>query len=534
MNKKTLFAGLLAVLLSACSLTSCKPNNIEMTTPSETTASSSSNQQENEAVTANEFADRLEAALNLETQFFIDMSFLQRYPDCDPFAGFFVELQGDTSKDVNPCFSYAIYTDSSEADLLLFYDEGYLYRKDAEEQYKYPLSWEKAWEGIPLHAFRLLFGEDWKTLFNGAEIKVWDDGDLSAFAEIPLADYLDNAKEYLKYFGGTNHEQMKATDDLSPIELQVSLDSNGRMKGYYIGIEMELPDERGGVRPVIYSVSTTFRKTKDNFTPELPDAEEREKYAESEPDISEISLSEFVRRFSLSDKMSEKAVYTKMTTTANAIYSINGSEFNVPLWDITQVDLSNPKKPQISVVEEMDLLGLIQKTEIYYKDETYYYALGNEKYSVSYPADQYLANVEATAKEKAEAGISTFFVTDAMLSHAILTVNPDQTVSAVMYFNGETQRENIFHNIKSIYNDDFSSMDGVQISDACVSVVLNRYNYMTSYSLEVTVSANTGSGLTSMRYFIQYQLEYSEQPREIVFPEDLNFENYPLIASEIS
>ena len=533
MNKKTVFSSILAVLLIACSLTSCNPSNTEMTTPSETTSSSSSNQMGNESMTANEFADRLEAALNFETRFFIDMSFMQRYPDCDPFAGFFVELQGDTSKDVNPCFSYAIYTDSSEADLLLFYDEGYLYRKDSEEQYKYPLSWEKAWDGIPFHAFRLLFGEEWKTVFNDAEIKVWDNGNLTAFMDIPLEDYLDNAKEYLKYFGGTNHEQMKDTDDLAPIELQVSLDSNGRMKGYYIGIEMELPDERGGVRPVIYSVSTTFRKTKDNFTPELPDAEEREKYVESEPDITEITLAEFVRRFSLSDQMSEKAVYTKMTTIANAIYSMSGMDFNVPLLNITQVDLSNPKKPNISVVEEMDLLGLLQKTEIYYKDEIYYYAISDKKYAISYPADEYLANVEATAKEKAEAGVVTFFVTDSMLSNAILTVNPDQTVNAVMYFDGNTQKDNILHNIKSVYNDDFGSASDVQISDACVSVTLDRYNYMTSYTLEVTVSANAGS-ITSMRYFIQYQLEYSEQQKEIVFPDDLNFENYPLLASEVS
>ncbi len=538
MNKKTAFACILAAMM-AFSLTSCKPNNTEMTTPSETTASSSSEQNGNESVIASEFADRLEAALNAETRLSIDFDINQKHIYSDSFAveaSFYAKLQGDMRQDGNPCFSYSIHTDSDEeAELLLFYDAGYLYRKDSEEQYKYPLDWEKAREGIPFHIFRSLFGNEWKDVFYGAQISQAEDGSITAVTEISLADYLENVKSYLKYFGGTHHEQMNDSDEnLAPIRLSVSLDKNGRMSSYSVEMTLETPDQHGVCYPVVYTVSATSHATAENFIVALPDVSEREKYVESEPDISEITLSEFVRRFSLSDQMSEKAVYTKMTTTATAIYSINGSEFKVPLSDITQIDLSDPKKPNVSVVEVMDLLGLIQKTEIYYKDEVYYYAIGNEKYSVAYPADQYLANVEAAAKEKAEAGISTFFVTDAMLSHAILTVNPDQTVSAVMYFNGETQKDNIFHNIKSIYNDDFSSMDGVQISDACVSVVLDRYNYMTSYCLEVTVSANTGNGITSMRYFIQYQLEYSEQPKEIVFPNDLDFENYPPLISDAS
>ena len=537
MNKKRVFACVLAAMMTACSLTSCKPNNTEMTTPSQTTASSSSDQKENESVNANEFTDLLEAALNTETRLSIDFDITQKHVHgaSAAIASFYAKLQGDIRSDGNPCFSYSIHTDSdTEPELLLFYDEGYLYRKDSEEQYKYPLDWESARAGIPFHVFRSLFGEEWKSVFEDADITVGDNGDLSAAVEIPLGDYLENAKLYLKHFGGTHHAQMKNTDELSPIRLLVSLDSKGRMKGYAIDIVMESPDEQGGFYPVIYTVAAISHETDDNFTVALPDAAEREKYAESEPDISEITLAEFVRRFALSDQMSEKAVYTKMATTATATYSFNGSEFTVPLSDITQIDLSNPKKPNVSVVEEMDLLGMLQKTEIYYKDEIYYYAIGGEKYSVAYPADQYLTNVEAAAKEKAEAGVSTFFVTDSMLSHAILTVHPDQTVRAVMYFQGETQKENIFYNIKSIYNDDFSGMDGVKISDACVSVVLDRYNHMTSYCLEVTVSANTTSGMTDMRYFIQYQLEYSEQPKEIIFPSDLDSLNYPPRVSEAS
>ena len=57
---------------------------------------------------------------------------------------------------------------------------------------------------------------------------------------------------------------------------------------------------------------------------------------------------------------------------------------------------------------------------------------------------------------------------------------------------------------------------------------------MTSYSLNVTVTADTGSGPTDMQYFIEYQLEYSEEKKEIVFPDNLNFENYPLINNVVN
>ena len=254
----------------------------------------------------------------------------------------------------------------------------------------------------------------------------------------------------------------------------------------------------------------------------------------SETEITEITMEEFAERFFLSDEMSSKAVYTKMMTNANAAYYLYGTKYDVPLTNVTQVDLSDPQKPKVSVVEEIDLLGTIQRTEIYYKDETYYCAIDDKKFSFSYPAEEYLKNVEASAKEKAEAGVSTFFLTEDMLSQASLTVNPDQSVTAVIYFDGESQRNHIFHNLNSVYNDDFRDTPNVKLSEACVTVTLDRYNYMTSYTLEVTVTSDTGSGTTDMAYFIEYQLEYSEEKKEIVFPDELNFENEPQINNVLN
>jgi hypothetical protein len=357
-----------------------------------------------------------------------------------------------------------------------------------------------------------------------------NDGKMTASVEVDLHDYLENAKKYLKFFGG-NHDQMTEFDPLSPISLSVTLDGNGRLCSYVLDMMMESFDNKGKIYPVDYNITAEWNEIPEDFSLSLPTESEREAYPESEPDISEITLIDFVRRFLLANENAEKAVYTKMTTLGNAIYHSGNTKFEVPYQNITQVDNSNPKKPHVSMVETLNFFGMLQHTEIYYKDEVYYYSIGNEKFSVSYPAEEYLANMEASAKEKAEAGISTFFMNDVMLSHAILTVNPDQSVSALISFDGETQRASIFHNIKSVYNDDFNAIPDAEISDARVCMTLNRFNRMTAYFLEVTVSAETGAGPSVVRYSIEYQLEYSENPREIVFPDGLNQENYPLRAN---
>ena len=89
-------------------------------------------------------------------------------------------------------------------------------------------------------------------------------------------------------------------------------------------------------------------------------------------------------------------------------------------------------------------MGILHKTEIYYKDDVYYYAEDENRFSVPYPADEYLANVEASAAEKEAAGITSYFLTAEMLKNASFTVNPDQSVSAVMEFDGNSQQKNIF------------------------------------------------------------------------------------------
>jgi len=534
MKQKKVIAYTLAAMLTACSLTACKPNPFETQTTERTEASTSAEQKPNDSVhTAAAFVNRLETALE-ETRFSVDYNVWQyhQYSDVSVARGFFqIALKADLSHAEQPRYSYSYHHDEGGEERFRFYDDGYLYKKENEEQYKYPASWEKAKEGIPFHPFLTLFGENWKEIFAGAELTEAENGNITAQAEIDLLDHLETAKTYLKFFGG-KHDQMTEYDSLVPIHLSVTLDKNGRMVSYRVEMTMESYDSRGRTYPVDYTIDAMFHPVSEDFTLSLPNDTEREAYPESEPEISEITLSDFVRRYFLANENAQKVVYTKMKTIANVIYHTNGIKFELPRETVTQLDLSNPKKPHTSIVEIMNFFGTEQKTEFYYKDETYYCAVGNEKYSLPYPAEEYLAAMEQTAQEKAEAGVNTFFIHDTMLAHAILTVNPDQSVSALMSFDGETQRDNIFHNIQSVYNDNYHEIPSAVISDARVCMTLNRFNQLKSYILEVTVSVDTDTDPREMKYSIEYQLEYSETPREIDFPEDLNTENYPLRVSE--
>ena len=118
-------------------------------------------------------------------------------------------------------------------------------------------------------------------------------------------------------------------------------------------------------------------------------------------------------------------------------------------------------------------------------------------------------------------GITTFFLSAQMLEQASFTIGPDQSVSAVMEFDGNSQQKNIFYQINSIYNDDLYEMQNVSILKSTLAVTLDRFNHMTSYTLTVTAAIEWNGVQAIATYAIQYHLDYSETPREIDFPNDL-------------
>lgn len=522
MNKKRFFSLILAVLIAICSLTSCRGGN-----PSSPPALTDPSPQKNPLLTSEGFSSRLQNALN-EIRAAVDFEVREKHvysPASIMERGLFAKWQSDFSNGENPKFLYTAQRNPNAEDpeLLLFYDEGFFYVKDSHSQYRQPADLGYAKGNIPFDGLTSLLGGKWSEAFRDAVITEQTDGSVTATVILSLFDEAETVTEYLKLFGIEASAHPYGMDgDHCEIVISVSMKGE-RLLSYTIETTMSGFDVNGEMYPVTYTVKAVCRNVGADFSPILPDEEIREGYMDAEPEISDINAEEFLRRFAKSDEVSGNAVYTEMITNSSATYEFSeGYQVTIPILNITAIDLSKPRAPKIAVTEtRADAMGIVRKKEVYYKDDVYYYSENGNKIALPYPAEEYLANAEAIAKEKAEAGITTFFLSSQMLEHAIFTVGDDQSVSAVMEFDGNSQQKNIFYQINSIYNDDLYAMQNVSIRKTSLAVTLDRFNHLTSYTLTVTASIELNGVQALATYAIQYRLDYSETPREIDFPDDL-------------
>ena len=529
MNKKNVFYRFAALLLAVLLLSACSPTPSD---PNETTAFSSDTQPPKPSVNASGFAERLAETLEQQTLFDIDFDIREKHdyaPGSSMEKAMFVRLEADFSNSENLHFLYSMKRNpaAEEPEILLFYDKGYFYVKDINSLYKQPASLTQATNGLPFEPLTVLFADDLKEIFGKAALSEHADGSLTATVETPVSYFSENVGPFLQIFG--IEQEGSAENIYGSIRADARMNTD-TILSYTVVIETEIIRRDGTSYPVKYTVKAEYEPIGENFAPALPDADARLSYMEAEPEISEITASAFAARFEKSDAVADRALYTQMTTNAVATYFFSENSVSVPLLNVTAIDLSKPRSPKVSVIETKNMFGTVSKTEIYYKDGVYYYALDGKRFSIPYPEEEYLANVEASAKEKEEAGITSMFLTADMLEGAVFTVHPDQAVTAFIRFNGETQRKNIFYNIKSLYNDEFSEMQDVSISESKVSVTLDRFNRLLSYTLETAVSATSNGMPAVLKYAIQYSFVYSETPREVDFPDDLNTQNYPNAA----
>jgi len=526
MNKKRFFACMLALLFAALPLCSCARNPED---PSD------GPQTPEKPFTSADFADALVFALRSQSTFTIGFDIMEKH-DYNPTFSMekvlFSRLEADFADPDDVRFLYRAQRnpEAAVADVILFYERGQLYVKDGDVRYRQSRTSEQALGGLPTDPLAVLFGEDLGTVFSKGTLASNADGSRTATAEVPVSHYSDNVRGFLETLGIVQSEY--AQNVYGDIRVRADM-KDGRLLSYGVTVETEMLLRDGTSYPVVYTVSATYGDPASGASPALPDSEKGLVYLEAEPEITEISAGDFAARFRKSNAVANLALYTRMTTNAVATYEFSGNTVSVPLLNVTEVDASDPMAPRIAVVETKNTLGTIKKTEIYYKDDTYYYAQGNSRFSMPYPAEEYIANVEASAKENEAAGLTARFLTEAMLANAVFTVNPDQSVTAVMTFDGESQRENLFYNIKSLYNDEFSRMQDVSVSETRVCITLDRFNHLLSYTLETAVSAVSNGMPSVLKYSIQYGFDYSELPREIDFPDDLNSEKYPLRGGDV-
>ena len=525
MNTKRFISLILAIWITVIALTACSPGG----TQSSQTTGSSSTQTKDPVSSAHDFAERLQNALLGEIRCETDFEIKEKHEYSSSSTmekALFAKWKADFSDTENRRFLYSMQRNpSAEApELLMFYDEGYFYVKDSHSCYRQPAALGQAQAGIPFDGLTALLGGSFAESFREADYTENADGSVTAEISISLETGAEAITEYLQRFGieASGYEYGMNGD---PCQIFISVCMNGdRLTSYTVETVMAGQNANREIYPVTYTVKAVYRDTENEFALTLPDAEARADYMEAEPEITEINAEEFLKRFEKSDERSGNAVYTEMITNSTATYEFSESyQVKIPILNVTAIDLSKPKAPKISVTEsKLDAMGIAHKKEIYYKDDVYYYAEDGYRISMSYPAEEYLANVEASAKEKAEAGITTFFLTEQMLENAVFTVGQDQSVTAEMTFNGTLQEKNIFYHIKSIYNDDLAAMQSASLQSASLSVTLDRFNYLRSYTLTVTALIESNGKKALATYTVQYRLDYSETPREIDFPDDLD------------
>ena len=530
MNKKKIFTRIFAVLLAASLLSACgqKTDEKETSDTSKTTETSATDETLAPEVTPQDFAESLQSALMNEVRSSTALEIRETHrliPTSSMTKSVHAEWETDFSDSTNPIFFYSSQRNASseEPESLLFYDGGFLYVKDDESRYRQPTPVERAIEKIPLTPLSEIFGNTIAEVFAKATVTNNADGTCSAKVDLPLDNYTDKIVSYLSKFGfRSSGEAYEAEGNPSPLTVSVTLSAEGTVLSYTLETVMRAP-QQNPVYPITYTFSAVCQEIGENFSVQLPDAAAREKYTEAEPEITDISPLEFLNRFKKSDEKSARAVFTELTTQAAVTYHFsNGHSATVPILNITSLDLSNPNAPKVAIIKTENMLGTLTKTEIYYKDDMYYYSNGIYRAVMPYPAEEYLANVEASAKEKEKEGISTVFLTEDMMKSAVLTVNSDQSVHALIHFDGKTQEKNINYIISSTFNDDFTKMQNVKFLDTEVGITLNRFNDMISYNITVTVSAESGGTAATVTYTVNRSYVYDENPREIDFPDDLD------------
>ncbi len=533
MNKKRLLSFILAVLITASLLASCGGDGQK-----NTSSSTATGQQQQPVNTQTNFAERLQTALHNATGTAVDFEVREKHKYSEVSSmekALFAKWISDFSNADNPQFYYSMQRNpaATEPEILLFYDRGVFYVKDSSSKYRQLASLPQATGKIPFDGITALLGDDVTDDFRDAILTENEDGTVTAKIGIPLSASGEPFAEYLQLFGIEASGYAYGMDG-DPCEVFLTMCmKDDSLLWYSIETIMAGTDRYGETYPVFYSVKADCRAVGDELSAILPDEEARAGYTEAEPEISEINAEEFLKRFERSGEKSDAAVYTEMITNSTATYDfLEGYWVKIPILTVTAIDLSKPRAPKVSITESrLDAMGMQHTKEMYYTDDTYYYSEDGTRFSVPYPAEEYLANVEASAAEKEAAGITSFFLTAEMLKTAVFTVNPDQSVSAVMEFDGTEQEKNIFHHIYSVYNDDLTEFNGV-LHSAKLSVTLDRFNYLRSYTLTVTASIESNGTKALATYDIQYHFEYSETPREIDFPDDLAEWNFSSEGTE--
>lgn len=487
-----------------------------------------------EVMTAKAFAENLQKALAAQTKLHADFDIKETLSAEGVSLEFSIQsqIQADLSDRSAPLYRYdlALSMFNQKKDALIFYHDGYLYTKSQTEKIKEATDFETVMEDTPAFPLAALIGEDAETIFADASIQANADGTTTASAVLDTETRKDAILQFLSFIAG-DYTESDEDGRLHTASLSVTIDKNGRICGYSMDAKTEFDlDEK--TTAITFRIGAVCKDVSNGFSVDIPSEEIRMTYIEAEPEITEISKDDFMRRFRIASALSEKSSYAEVLTVGDYSYKIKALSVSISLHDLTVIDASDENNPLISVNQTVSSFGRSQNMQMYYKNGFFYYNIDGNKYKVSYPVDEFMANAEKSALENE--GLESYFLTEAMLEGATLTVLEDQSVQASMTIDGETQKNNILYNIASVFDEDLSALKTSRVADTKITVTLDRYNRLKEYSIQTTLK-RTMEGYpdyVDADYHITYTITDSDEPQEIAFPADLDSDHYADITDE--
>ena len=539
MKKSKLFSLCLAALLATSVFTSCdlgssETTNISLTLPTTATTQTDTTTETNEhaqdpQVSAQHFAEKLDEALKNKSQFQTEFQVKQKYSAKGIALSTEVKamLQADCNKADDPQFhlSIAFISGKTTEEARIYYNGGYAYINADGQRHKSPDTDEKIVNAFSVFPLKKLIADEAEALFASAEVKQNDDGSLTATTILSTSEHLEKIQKFLYAF--SDDYTIPTADEYKDTTLSVMMNSDGTLLSYEVNVELPYTDDSETFNTVNYAIHATENAITDDFSIEIPSEDILQTYYEKEPEITEISIDDFKRRFSVAEKKAEESVGAEQWVDAQSVYYMNGMQFEFPTSHYTALNLADEEHPIIATMIKQTVMGVSTSQETYYKDGVMYLIISGQKLSVQYPYEEFKKTLEDVSSESED--LKTIFLDENMLSKATFTIHDDQSVTAEMIFDGKSQKDNILYHIETIYDEDFGDTSNITLSEnTIVTITLNAYNDLTEYTLDTTLwikDKETGQSV-AVDYVFQYQYQYYSEAFEIDLPADIGTDAY--------
>lgn len=557
MKKTNILSALLSLTLIAATLVSCTEHNMEETTantlgllPTETTAytdmqskteettsfsettdhleteqtTEAQNERPTVGMTSKEFANKLAYALETKTLHNTELIIHKTTTvgETSTQTKILTSVQADFRNTTAPLYSYYSTADSAEMDFEHYhiFKNGVIYSAVNGDHLQKPLSAEEFLKHTPHHVLLTLLDDDLNEIFSRlSDVTANSDGTFTA--KVGFLPFHSPLFDTLLFLTGEDFSK-ELPHDIKPIEMEVTLDAEGALLFYAFTISFK--DIRSGTKvPTTYTVQGTEKDVRSDFESYFPEQAYLDAYpteawkpelpeqpTHTEDPENDMSIEEFRAIYqNAMKKLDENRA--ELSIRAESTWSMSGISFNIPLTQKISFDFSDPEAPRYHQIITIQMLGLHERIETYYKDNYLYIATADEKYKIIMLPEYFLAEGHSDA--------SLIFFEEDMIDQAKITKNEDGSVSASLSDIGGVRYKNeILALIAATYGDSYSDTSAtVLVSQTPALLVIDANGGLKSFTIETKVTTLAGGTESAVSYHITIALEKTGETVEIPF-----------------